>query len=82
MYQPPAKYLQLWFEAGEHMAQTHRPWGGLWTADSPESFASNAVSMYTSEGAWHGWQQEGFSLLHALYSHDARLQVIKVYETQ
>lgn len=84
VYQPPAKFLQLWFEAGTHMdqpAQQEGSWGGLWTANSAESFACNAVSMYTAEETWQTWQQQGFSLLRALYAHDARLQVVKVSRT-
>ena len=53
-------------------------WGGLWTANSAESFACNAVSMYTAERRGQAWQQQGFSLLRTLYARDARLQVVKV----
>ena len=80
VYQSPAKALQAWFEAESHttnhMYDRALLWGGLWEATSAESFASNAVTMYTAEGQWHEWQRMGKGLAELLYS-TSRLQVVK-----
>lgn len=80
VYRTSINDLKLWFEADSH-AQTHiydeaTAWGGLWTAIDAESFAKNAVYMYTSEGKWEDWQHTGCSLADALYS-TKRLQIIQ-----
>ena len=70
----------MWFEASAHqnLQGQYQPWGGLWTADSAETFSSNATHMYTSEAEWGGWQQTGLQLLHELYDRDTSLQTVQV----
>ena len=79
-YRSRGSFLQLWFEAAAHqnLQGQYQPWGGLWTADSAETFISNAVHMYTSEAEWGGWQQQGLQLLHELYDRDTTLQAVQV----
>ena len=80
VYQTPVKALQSWFEADSHinteMYDHALLWGGLWGATSAESFANNAVTMYTADGQWQEWQRMGQDLAELLYS-ASRLQIIK-----
>ena len=83
-YRRPDSFLQLWFEVAAHqklrkqLPEASITWGGLWTADTAEAFASDAVHVYTAEEEWSTWQQRGYELLDSLYNQAARLQVVKV----
>ncbi len=79
-YRSPSRFLQLWFEAAAHakLEGLYEAWGGLWTANTAQIFAANAVCMYTDTDEWPVWQQRGFELLQELYTQEDRLQVVKV----
>lgn len=72
--------MQLWLDAAAHDAlkPQYQLWGGLWTATNAETFAVDAVRMYTSEAEWQSWQERGFQLLSALYYKDDRLKTVQV----
>lgn len=47
-------------------------------ATDAESFAANAVHLYTCEDDWQMCQERGFELLESLYSKANRLKIVQV----
>lgn len=72
--------LKVWYAATIHVSQAaqSKSWGGLWTATDAESFAANAVHLYTYEDEWQMCQERGFELLESLYSKADRLKIVQV----